>query len=156
MSEFLTETINGEACTNWRDIQRAAARYRRARIKVDEYSEELMESEKQRKWLNGVAIPFLMDKWGRSRMWVKTQLKLCCGADLFTAKEVEIEDNTFWIISSENELTLKRTRTWIENILDYKPCEDAGLMPPDPLWKKQNNPTPLFEDKNENNNTNTR
>ncbi|KKN73494.1 hypothetical protein LCGC14_0400700 [marine sediment metagenome] len=146
MSEFLTETINGEACTNWQEIQRAAAKYRRARIKVDEYSEELMESEKQRKWLNGVAIPFLMDKWGRSRMWVKTQLKLCCGADFFTAKEVKIEGHTFWIISSENDLTLKRCRTWIENILDYAPCDKAGLEPPDPSWKSKKQPTPLFEE----------
>lgn len=145
MPEFITETVEGQATADWRAIQAAAAKYRRARIKVVEYSEELMESEKQRKWLNGVAIPFLMDKWGRSRMWVKTQLKLCCGADLFTAKEVKIEGHTFWIISSENELTLKRTRTWIENILDYKPCEDAGLEAPDPLWKRKTEPTPLFE-----------
>ncbi len=146
MPEFITETIEGKSAADWRAIQAAAAKYRRARIKVDEYSEELMESEKQRKWLNGVAIPFLMDKWGRSRMWVKTQLKLCCGADLFTAKEVEMEGHTFWIISSENELTLKRTRTWIENILDYKPCEDAGLEPPDPEWRKKKQPTSLFEE----------
>ncbi len=89
--EFITETIDGKAAGDWRGIQDRASKYHRARIKVDEYSDELMESEKQRRWLNGVAIPYLMDKWGRSRMWVKVHLKLCCGQDLFNAKEVKSE-----------------------------------------------------------------
>lgn len=144
--EFISETIDGQAAADWRAIQKAAGKYRRARIRVDEYTEEIMESEKQRKWLNGVAIPYLMDKWGRSRMWVKVHLKLCCGQDLFTAKEVKMEGNTFWIISSENELSVKRAQTWIENILDYKPCEDAELEPPNPNWRRKKPSTPLFDE----------
>ena len=146
MQEFISETINEQACADWQGIQNAAGNWPRARIKVSEYSEEIAESEKQRKWVNGVAIPFLMDKWGRSRMWVKVHLKLACGEDLFDAKEVKMERQTFWIISSENDLTRKKMTTWIENILDYKQCEDAGLEPPDPEWRKKKPDTPLFRD----------
>ncbi len=145
MPEFITETIDGKAAADWRGIQQAASKFKRARVKVDEYSEELLESEKQRKWLNGVAIPFLMDKWGRSQMWVKVHLKLCCGQDLFQGKEVDMEGHKFWILSSENALSRKHAKTWIENILDYKPCEDAGLEPPDPKWRKKKQATPLFD-----------
>ena len=145
MPEFITETIEGSAAADWRAIQQAAGKYSRARIKVEEYTEELMESERQRKWLNGVAIPYLMDKWGHSRMWVKLHLKLCCGEDLFNAEAVKMEGETYYVISGENSLSRKQARTWIENILDYKPCEDAGLEPPDPEWRKKKQPTPLFE-----------
>jgi len=145
--EFITETIDGQAAADWRGIQQAASRWPRARVRVDEYSEKLMESEKQRKWVNGAAIPFLMDKWGRSREWVKTRLKIYCGSDLFEFNRFRIlgEKDPILKISSENELTRRQMKTWIENILDYKPCEDAGLEPPNPEWRRKKVATPLFE-----------
>ena len=85
MLESITETIDSEAVADWRGIQAAAAKHHRARIKVSEYSEKIIESERQRKWLNGVAIPYLMDKWGRSHAWVKTRLKVYCGEGLFAS-----------------------------------------------------------------------
>lgn len=147
MPEFITETIDGESAANWRAIQDAASKYRRARIKVSEYSEEIAESEKQRKWLNGVAIPYLMDKWGRSHAWVKTHLKVYCGEGIFKSRYVNMGDEVgkILVLSSENELSIKQARTWIENILDYKPCEDAELEPPDPEWRRKQAPTPLFD-----------
>ena len=146
--EFITETINGEAATDWRAIQQAASKYKRAIIRVSEYSDEIMESEKQRKWLNGAAIPYLAEKWGCSHAWVKTHLKVYCGEGIFKRKVINMggEVGKITIISSENELTLKQARQWIENILDYKPCDDAGLEPPDPEWRKRKAPTPLFEE----------
>lgn len=148
MPEFVTETIDGKAAADWRSIQDAASKYRRARIRVDEYSLELMESERQRKWVNGVAIPYLMDKWGYSFAWVKMRLKVFCGGDLFKVERLNMGDEIGVLhqITSENSLTRKQTRTWIENILDYKPCEDAGLEPPDPNWRKKKQPTPLFDE----------
>lgn len=150
MPEFITETIDGEAVANWRGIQDAASKYHRARVKVSEYSKEIMESEQQRKWLNGVAIPYLMDKWGRSFYWVKTRLKVYCGEGLFKGRYIQIDtgDKTekILVLSSENELSIKQAREWIENILDYKPCEEAGLEAPNPEWCKKKQPTPLFED----------
>jgi len=146
MPEFITETINNEATADWRSIQAAAAKYHRARVKVSEYSEEIMESDRQRKWLNGVAIPYLMDKWGRSHAWVKTHLKVYCGEGIFKGRYVNMgkEVGKILVLSSENELSIRQARTWIENILDYKPCEEAGLEPPDPNWRRKKEPTPLF------------
>ena len=146
--EFITETINGEAAADWRAIQQAASKYKRAKITVSEYSEELAESEKQRKWLNGAAIPYLAEKWGRSTMWVKTHLKIYCGEGIFKAKVVNMggEVGKITVISSENELSVKQATKWIENILDYKPCEDAELEAPNPEWQKKKAPTPLFDE----------
>ena len=145
MPRFITNRVDGKAAADWRGIQDAASKHPRSLVEVSEYSEKIMESEKQRKWLNGVAIPYLMDKWGRSFAWIKLHLKLCCGPDLFKAEKVDMEGSSYWVVSSENSLTVKQAKTWIENILDYKPCEDAELTPPDPNWKKNKPDTPLFE-----------
>ncbi len=138
--DFKGTTINGNPAADWFGIQAEAANHRTFLIKVLDWSEGKENSLKQMAWINGVLIPYLSNKTGDSINWWKTRLKIQCGRDLFDFEKIIVnkDEEPIWIISHENELTIKQGSAWITNILDFLPTiGHSEVTPPDPEWNKR-------------------
>ena len=139
--QFVSKTIDGQPAADWKSIQKAASMHKRAMITVESFSQDREISLQQMKWLHGAAIPYLAEKWGHSHLWTENWLKVTCGTDLFDVEEIKVHGEAYRVVSSKKKLSVKQTRVWVENILES--CEQFGLEPPDPEWRKKVS-TPLF------------
>lgn len=138
MKEFITHRVDDEAVGDWSAIQEEAAKHRRSLISIEPYSEAKRISRKQRNWIKGVLVPYLMDRWGRSRLYVEDMLKMECGQDFFVVEKYMLEGEPRFHVSSIMDLTIKHTSEFMTNCLEW--CEAKGdpIDPPDPNWRKRN------------------
>lgn len=122
---FITETVEGEAAGDWQGIQRQAAKYHKAKITVEAYSEAKEISLQQIRWWKGVLIPTLAKDNGDSVNLWETRLKLAVMPDEFQPEIVIVDGMALNCVPSVKTLSCQKTNELIEGSVAQ--CHDWGF-----------------------------
>jgi hypothetical protein len=128
---FYSETIDKQACADWRGIQAEAARYRHAVIEVREYDEEREVTLQQFAYLHAVVWPTLAKHWYCSKAEAELRCKRQWGAQWMVKRELG-----YIFILSKTILTSKQCNDWIENIWEGAHNDGCLISPPDKDWRE--------------------
>jgi hypothetical protein len=115
--EFITNKIEGHAAVEdgkWDDIEVAAAKHRRSRITVENWTEEREWSDRQRKWWKGVLLPSLAESTGDSLAYWENKLKLAVLPDDFKPIGVQVDVSYFFYLPSITTLGIKKMNIMVE------------------------------------------
>ncbi len=94
MAVFITKTYDGVPAIGdgkWQDVLDEAAKHRRSKITVEDYSEAKEWSDQQRKWWKGILLPALADDTGDSETYWEAVLKLAVMPDEFPPITVVVD-----------------------------------------------------------------
>jgi hypothetical protein len=111
MTTYITTTFEGHAAVNdgkWQDILDEAAKHRRSKITVEDYSEAKEWSDQQRKWWKGILLPGLAEYTGDSIQYWESVLKLAVMPDEFQFITVKCDGTTFTYLPSITILGQKK------------------------------------------------
>lgn len=103
MTTFITKTFEGVpaiADGKWQDVIDEAAKQRRSKITVEDYSEAKEWSDQQRKWWKGVLLPALEMFTGDSQAYWEAVLKLAVMPDEFQFITASVDGTEFTFLPS--------------------------------------------------------
>ncbi len=114
---FITNTIDNKSAVEnntWEDIQDAAAKHRRSKITVENYSEAKEWSEQQRKWWKGILLPALAADTGDSITYWEAVLKLAVMPDEFPPIKTSVDGRDIIHLPSITTLGMKKMNTMVK------------------------------------------
>lgn len=132
---FVTKTIDGQVTSKnpnmnlGEAVEIEAAKFRRAKTTVEDWSEGKELSDGQRKWWKGILLPALADFTGDSIAYWENKIKLNVMPDKFAPVKVATEEGEYYIVPSIKILTMHEMNIMVEGSVDY--LRDEGQ------WRKE-------------------
>jgi len=123
MKTFITKQIEDEgakvASGDWDGIQKEAAKHRRSRVIVEDFSEAKELSERQLNWWKGVLLPALANHTGDSIAYWETKLKLAVLPDDFQPVTVRLHGKFYTYVPSITILGIAKMSIMVEGSVDH-------------------------------------
>jgi hypothetical protein len=127
--QFTTNNYEDQAAVQdgtWEDIQKAAAKFKRARITVESYSEAAELSDQQRKWFKGVLLKQLREyslalskDTGDTALYWENYLKTAVMPEEFQPKTFTIDGKEYAVIPSITKLSISKMNLFIPAIVEH-------------------------------------
>ena len=127
--EFIGQTIEQNACADWKGIQNECSRHRVFIVDVREYNEEREITLRQMAYLHGCVFPLLAKEWNTSEEDAEFECKKRWGEQWLIKKALG-----YRFVLSKTVLTSKQCNKWIENIQAGAMRENVIVPPPDKDW----------------------
>lgn len=134
--QFITNKFDDQAAVQdgtWEDIQKFAAKFKRARITVESYSEAAELSLQQIRWFKGVLLPALSKDTGDTVLYWENYLKITVMPEEFGATTVKINGKLFGMLPSISKLSISKMNLFIPAVVEHlrEVCGMKDIQLPD-------------------------